>query len=191
MTDEQLRDLAVARLHEDAKVNEPEREIPWGRLSDDKSRIVVGSTDGKEAAGEHTVELSGETGQELQRLAVDRTGDFPDALVEDVGGAHPLRQDDHLSLFQASLMSSAPIAGLLVTLIAWGALADRFGERVVIASGVGAAGVFLAGRGIMLSLETYRLSATAATTIKEIEAETAFPRFVDLKRYRRRQNGIR
>ncbi len=47
--DASLRDLAVARLHDDAKVKEPEREIPWGRLSDDKTRIVVGSTDGNRA----------------------------------------------------------------------------------------------------------------------------------------------
>jgi sugar phosphate permease len=34
---------------------------------------------------------------------------------------------------------SAPIVGLLLTLIAWGAAADRYGERIVIVSGVGAA----------------------------------------------------
>lgn len=56
-----------------------------------------------------------------------------------------LRHGGHLSLFQASLLVSAPIAGLLLTLIAWGALADRYGERVVIVSGVGAAAAFLAG----------------------------------------------
>ena len=51
---------------------------------------------------------------------------------------------DGLTLFQASLLVSAPLAGLLCTLIAWGALADRYGERVVIVSGVGAAGLLLA-----------------------------------------------
>jgi sugar phosphate permease len=55
-----------------------------------------------------------------------------------------LRSRDGLSLFQASLVVSAPIVGLLLTLIIWGALADRYGERVVIASGVGAAAVLLA-----------------------------------------------
>jgi sugar phosphate permease len=55
-----------------------------------------------------------------------------------------LRVADGLSLFQSSLLISAPIVGLLLTLIAWGALADRYGERVVIASGVGAAAVLLA-----------------------------------------------
>src|ERR1700761_9382526 len=55
-----------------------------------------------------------------------------------------LRHDDRLTLFQCSLLISAPIVGLLLTLIAWGALADRYGERIVISTGVGAAAVLLA-----------------------------------------------
>jgi len=55
-----------------------------------------------------------------------------------------LRSRDGLTLFQASLLVSAPILGLLLTLIAWGALADRHGERVVIVTGVGAAAALLA-----------------------------------------------
>jgi sugar phosphate permease len=48
------------------------------------------------------------------------------------------------SLFGASLLVSAPMVGLLLTLIAWGAAADRYGERVVIVSGVGIAAGLLA-----------------------------------------------
>src|SRR4051812_14326830 len=55
-----------------------------------------------------------------------------------------LRHSEGLSLFGASLLVTAPMIGLLLTLIAWGALADRVGERVVIVSGVGAAAVLLA-----------------------------------------------
>ena len=55
-----------------------------------------------------------------------------------------LHDTDGLTLVQASLLVSAPIVGLLLTLIVWGALADRFGERVVIASGVAASAVLLA-----------------------------------------------
>lgn len=55
-----------------------------------------------------------------------------------------LREHDGLSLVQASLVVSAPIVGLLLTLIAWGALADRVGERLVIVTGVAVAAVFLA-----------------------------------------------
>jgi sugar phosphate permease len=60
-----------------------------------------------------------------------------------------LRADDHLSLLGASLIVSAPMAGLLLTLIAWGAAADRRGERVVIAAGVGAAAVLLTGAAVV------------------------------------------
>jgi hypothetical protein len=62
--DARLRDLAVARLHEAAKVKEPDREIPWGRLSDDKTRIVVGSTDGHRAVfGVYAVTEDGQIGE--------------------------------------------------------------------------------------------------------------------------------
>lgn len=56
-----------------------------------------------------------------------------------------LRADEHLSLVGASLVISAPTGGILLTLIAWGAAADRFGERVVITSGLALATGFLAG----------------------------------------------
>ncbi len=55
-----------------------------------------------------------------------------------------LRHQEHLSLAGAGWVVAAPTFGLLCTLIAWGAAADRYGERVVMASGLGAAGVFLA-----------------------------------------------
>jgi sugar phosphate permease len=55
----------------------------------------------------------------------------------------PALRADGLSLLAGSLLVSAPIAGLLLTLILWGAAADRYGERVVIVSGVGAAAVLL------------------------------------------------
>jgi sugar phosphate permease len=55
-----------------------------------------------------------------------------------------LRSHDGLSLFAASIVVSAPIVGLLLTLIIWGAAADRYGERVVIASGTGLAALLLA-----------------------------------------------
>jgi len=62
--DAHLRDLAVARLHEAAKVQEPDREIPWGRLSDDRTRIVVGSTDGHRAVfGVYAVTEDGQIGE--------------------------------------------------------------------------------------------------------------------------------
>jgi sugar phosphate permease len=56
----------------------------------------------------------------------------------------PTLQVDHgLSLTSASLLISAPLVGLLAALIAWGAAADRFGERIVMATGLALTGVLL------------------------------------------------
>jgi sugar phosphate permease len=54
-----------------------------------------------------------------------------------------LRHSDHLSLSSAGALVAAPSIGLLLTLIAWGALADHRGERGVMASGLAMAGGFL------------------------------------------------
>jgi sugar phosphate permease len=47
------------------------------------------------------------------------------------------------SLELASILVACPTAGLLLTLIGWGYAADRWGERLVLASGLGAAGIVL------------------------------------------------
>jgi sugar phosphate permease len=47
-----------------------------------------------------------------------------------------LRHEEQLSLLAASMVISAPIAGVLLTLVAWGAAADHYGERVVMATGL-------------------------------------------------------
>jgi sugar phosphate permease len=54
-----------------------------------------------------------------------------------------LRRSSHLSLTGAGWVVAAPTIGLLLTLVAWGALADRNGERGVMAIGLGTAGVLL------------------------------------------------
>ncbi|MGX7677793.1 MFS transporter [Jatrophihabitans sp. DSM 45814] len=53
------------------------------------------------------------------------------------------RTDLHLSLPVAGAVVGAPALGLLLTLIAWGALADRYGERWIIVSGLALAAIFL------------------------------------------------
>jgi len=56
----------------------------------------------------------------------------------------PTLQTDHrLTLTSAGVLISAPLLGLLLALIAWGAAADRFGERVVMTVGLLLTGVFL------------------------------------------------
>ncbi len=47
-----------------------------------------------------------------------------------------LHTERGLSLAQAGLLASAPTLGMVLTLIAWGALTDRIGERWVMASGL-------------------------------------------------------
>ncbi len=47
-----------------------------------------------------------------------------------------------LPLAQAGLLAAAPSVGMVLTLVAWGALADRFGERWVIAAGLALTGGF-------------------------------------------------
>jgi sugar phosphate permease len=55
----------------------------------------------------------------------------------------PALRAQGLSLEQAGILVACPTAGLLLTLVAWGAAADRFGERLVLASGLAGAGVIL------------------------------------------------
>jgi sugar phosphate permease len=56
----------------------------------------------------------------------------------------PALQADHgLPLTSASVLISAPLLGLLCALIAWGAAADRFGERIVMTIGLALTGLLL------------------------------------------------
>ncbi|MEU4624950.1 MFS transporter [Actinoplanes sp. NPDC023801] len=55
----------------------------------------------------------------------------------------PAFRDEGLTLEQAGLLVACPTAGVMLTLIAWGAAADRWGERIVLSTGLGLAGVFL------------------------------------------------
>lgn len=54
-----------------------------------------------------------------------------------------MRASEGLTLAEAGTVVSAPSIGLLCTLIAWGAAADRFGERLIMALGLGASGLLL------------------------------------------------
>ncbi|WNV76748.1 MFS transporter [Geodermatophilus sp. DSM 44513] len=53
-----------------------------------------------------------------------------------------------LSLSAIGLLVSAPTAGLVLSLLAWGALADRYGERRVLGAGLGIAAAALAGAAV-------------------------------------------
>ncbi len=55
----------------------------------------------------------------------------------------PTFRAEGLSLEQAGILVACPTAGLLLTLVAWGATADRWGERLVLGVGLALAGVIL------------------------------------------------
>jgi MFS family permease len=55
----------------------------------------------------------------------------------------PAFRADGLTLAQAGLLVSAPVFGVLCSLVLWGAVADRFGERWVLAAGLSGTSVTL------------------------------------------------
>jgi MFS family permease len=68
------------------------------------------------------------------------------ALAQGLGAVGPvLRSDLHLTLAQTVTVLSAMTFGTVLTLVAWGALGDRYGERIVIVIGLGGACACLAG----------------------------------------------
>lgn len=54
------------------------------------------------------------------------------------------QREEHLSLAAAGVVVAAPTIGLMLTLIAWGAAADRYGERIVITIGLAGCGAVAA-----------------------------------------------
>ncbi|WP_155371069.1 MFS transporter [Catellatospora vulcania] len=55
----------------------------------------------------------------------------------------PAFRDEGLTLEQAGALVACPTIGVVLTLIAWGAAADRWGERVVLSTGLGLQGLIL------------------------------------------------
>ena len=78
-----------------------------------------------------------------------------------------------LPLAQAGLLAAAPSFGTVLALVAWGAMADRYGERWVIAGGLALAAVFAVaaaavsgytGLGIMLLLGGAAAASTSSAS---------------------------
>lgn len=74
-----------------------------------------------------------------------------------------------LSLVAAGTLATMPIAGVMLTLYAWGSLVDRWGERLVLTLGLAAtsaAGVLvvLAGSSLVLGAALVLVGAAAAST---------------------------
>src|SRR6478609_10197999 len=53
-----------------------------------------------------------------------------------------LHAEQGMPLAQAGLLAAAPTFGMVLTLVVWGALADRFGERWIIAGGLALTALF-------------------------------------------------
>ena len=67
----------------------------------------------------------------------------------------PTLKDAHdLSLLQVGVVLDALWIGTLLTLLPWGVLADRVGERLVLATGLLACAVALVGAGYAASFES-------------------------------------
>ncbi|NLE81409.1 MAG: MFS transporter [Rhodococcus sp.] len=74
-------------------------------------------------------------------------------LVNGVAFLIPTLQDDHgLSLARTGIVVAAPTIGVMTTLVLWGGLADRFGERRVLATGLALAAASAAGAALSPSL---------------------------------------
>jgi MFS family permease len=70
------------------------------------------------------------------------------AMLVGVPVLAPALRDEHgLSLVQVGVVIDAVWVGSLLTLLPWGVLADRLGERIVLASGIGVCGLALAAAG--------------------------------------------
>ena len=71
-------------------------------------------------------------------------GSFAALLLGLAAVAEQIRDELGLSLAAVGAILAAPTFGSIATVLAWGALADRIGERAVIATGLGVAAVALA-----------------------------------------------
>ncbi|MEE2033752.1 MFS transporter [Rhodococcus chondri] len=66
-------------------------------------------------------------------------------VINGVAFLIPTLQDDSgFTLAQAGTLAGAPLFGGVLTLVAWGAVADRFGERVALTAGLGIASLAVA-----------------------------------------------
>lgn len=80
-----------------------------------------------------------------------------------------LHQREGLSLAEAGLVAAAPTVGVMLTLVAWGAVTDRIGERTVLLAGLVGSTVFgvlgtTTGSVVPLGLALLLAGAAAAST---------------------------
>lgn len=105
--------------------------------------------------------------QERYRWAILGVGVLAQAAFSGVFFGIPvlapaLRDDYGLTLPQVGVVIATVSVGMLVTVFPWGILADRIGERVVMAAGLTLGGMFLAGAATAASFAPLVLTLTAA-----------------------------
>ncbi|MFC4784507.1 MFS transporter [Nocardioides sp. MAHUQ-72] len=81
----------------------------------------------------------------------------------------PALHADGLTLAEAGLVAAAPTVGVMLALVAWGAVSDRYGERRTLVSGLAATTAFgvvaaLTGGTAMLAVALLLAGAAAAST---------------------------
>jgi MFS family permease len=80
-----------------------------------------------------------------------------------------IRAAEHLSLAQGGALIAAPTIGLVACLIAWGAAADRWGERLVMSTGIGLCGLILLasqlGHGVWYLGAVFALAGAAGASV--------------------------
>ncbi|MCW2813697.1 MAG: major facilitator superfamily 1 [Nocardioides sp.] len=80
----------------------------------------------------------------------------------------PALREDGLSLARAGVVAAAPTLGVMLTLVLWGVVTDRRGERVVLITGLGLTAFFslaasLVGGVVLLGVALFLAGAAAAS----------------------------
>ena len=89
-----------------------------------------------------------------------------------------MHSDLGFTLTQAGTVAAAPSFGLILTLIAWGAFADRFGERLAMTLGIGLTAVFSAAAILVVDSPIWMVIVIAASGAAAASVNSASGRVV-------------
>ena len=89
-----------------------------------------------------------------------------------------MHSDLGFTLTQAGTVAAAPSFGLILTLIAWGAFADRFGERLAMTLGIGLTTVFSAAAVLVVDSPIWMVIVIAASGAAAASVNSASGRVV-------------
>lgn len=89
-----------------------------------------------------------------------------------------MHSDLGFTLTQAGTVAAAPSFGLILTLIAWGAFADRFGERLAMTLGIGLTAAFSAAAVLVVDSPIWMVIVIAASGAAAASVNSASGRVV-------------